>query len=142
MRTIQRSAYAFAVSLLGAVTAWAAPSNAEPWPQRTVRVIVPLPPGSATDLAARLIAEKLSERWRQPVVIENRQGGDGIPAVTGFVAARDDHTLLFSFAGVITINPLVHDKLPYDPDRDLVPIVSIADNPLGIAASESLKVNS
>ncbi len=142
MRTIQRSAYALAVSMLGAFAAWAAPSAAEPWPQRTVRVIVPLPPGSATDLAARLIADKLSERWHQPVVIENRQGGDGIPAVTGFVAARDDHTLMCSFAGIVTINPLTYEKLPYDPVRDLVPIVSIADNFIGIAVSETLKIKS
>src|SRR5207245_2585730 len=52
-------------------------------PQRTVRVIVPLPPGTSTDLAARLFAEKLSARWHQPVVIENRQGADAIPAVSG-----------------------------------------------------------
>ena len=94
MRTMQRSAYALAVSILGAFAACATTSNAEPWPQRTVRVIVPLPPGTATDLVARLFAEKLSARWRQPVVIENRQGVDGIPAVTGFVSAHDNHTLL------------------------------------------------
>jgi tripartite-type tricarboxylate transporter receptor subunit TctC len=142
MSMMQRSACALVASLLAALVFWAPPSKAEPWPQKTVHLIVPLPPGSATDVAARLFAERLSERWRQPVVVENRQGGDGIPAVTGFLAARDDHMLLFSFAGVITINPLLHDKLPYDPGRDLVPIVSVADNPLGIAASESLKVNS
>jgi tripartite-type tricarboxylate transporter receptor subunit TctC len=91
MRTMQRSAYALAVSLLGVFAALAAPPNTELWPQRTVRVIVPLPPGSATDLAARQFAEKLSERWHRPVIIENRQGADGIPAVAGFVRARDDH---------------------------------------------------
>lgn len=70
----------------------------------------------------------------------NRQGADGIPAVAGFVAARDDHTLLCSFAGILTINPLVYEKLPYDPDRDLVPIVSIAENFIGIAVSHTLNV--
>ena len=63
---------------------------AQTWPQRTVRLIVPLPPGTGTDLPARLLAERLSQRWGQPVVVENRQGGDGIPAVTTFLAARDD----------------------------------------------------
>jgi len=139
---MQRSAYAFAVSMLGVFAASAAPSTTESWPQRAVRVIVPLPPGSNTDLAARQFAEKLSQRWHQPVIIENRQGADGIPAVSGFVSARDDHTLLCSFAGIITINPLIYEKLPYDPVRDLVPIASIADNFVGIAVSQTLKVKS
>ncbi len=142
MRMMQRSAYAFAVSMLGVFAASAAPSTTESWPQRAVRVIVPLPPGSNTDLAARQFAEKLSQRWHQPVIIENRQGADGIPAVSGFVSARDDHTLLCSFAGIITINPLIYEKLPYDPVRDLVPIASIADNFVGIAVSQTLKVKS
>ncbi len=142
MRMIQRSAYALAVGILGAFVVWAAPSKAEPWPQRTVRVIVPLPPGVPTDLVCRLFAERLSEPWRQPVAVENRQGADGIPAVSGFVSARDDHTLLCSFPGVITINPLIYEKLPYDPRRDLVPVVSLSDNFIGIAVSAALKVNS
>ncbi len=142
MRMMQRSAYALAVSMLGVFAASAAPSTTESWPQRAVRVIVPLPPGSNTDLAARQFAEKLSQRWHQPVIIENRQGADGIPAVSGFVSARDDHTLLCSFAGIITINPLIYEKLPYDPVRDLVPIASIADNFVGIAVSQTLKVKS
>ena len=98
-------------------------AKAQAWPQRTVRVILPLPAGSATDTVARLFAQGLSARWGQPVIVENRSGGDGIPAVMGFLSARDNHTLLLSFAGVITINPLVHRKLPYD-SADLVPIVS------------------
>ena len=105
-------------------------------------MILPLPAGSATDNAARLFAQGLAARWGKPVIIDNRPGGDGIPGVTGFLSARDDHTLLLSFAGVITINPLVHDKLPYDPAHDLVPIVSIVDNFFGIAVSETLKVAS
>jgi tripartite-type tricarboxylate transporter receptor subunit TctC len=59
-----------------------------------------------------------------------------------FLAARDDHTLMLSFAGVITINPLIHDKLPYDPARDLVPVASVVDNFFAIAASSALKVAS
>jgi tripartite-type tricarboxylate transporter receptor subunit TctC len=142
MCTTQRLAGALAVIILGALALSAAPSSAEPWPQRTVRFIVPLPPGTSTDLVARLFADRLSERWRQPVAVENRQGADGIPAVTGFVSARDNHSLLFSFAGIITINPLTYDKLPYDPVRDLVPVAWVADNFIGIAVPETLKVNS
>jgi hypothetical protein len=76
------------------------------------------------------------------VAVENRQGADGIPAVTGFVSARDNHSLLFSFAGIITINPLTYDKLPYDPVHDVVPVAWVADNFIGIAVPETLKVNS
>jgi tripartite-type tricarboxylate transporter receptor subunit TctC len=134
-------ALAFAASLSCALLPFAA-SASEPWPQRTVRIIMPLPPGTATDLVIRACAERLTARWGKPVIVENRQGGDGIPAVTSVLSARDNHTFLFSFAGVITINPLVHDKLPYDPRHDLVPIVSIIDNFFAVAASAALKVNS
>jgi tripartite-type tricarboxylate transporter receptor subunit TctC len=103
---------------------------------------VPLPPGIAIDLLARLFAEHLSERWHQPVVVENRPGADGIPAMTEFIRSRDNHTLLFSFAGIITINPVVYDKLPYDPSKDAVPVVSVADNFVGVAVTEALKVTS
>jgi len=136
MRPIRHAAIAILLALA------ATPTFAESWPQRTVRLIVPNPPGSAVDLTARLYAERLARLWRQPVVVENRLGADGIIAATAFVNAHDDHTLLFSFAGLITINPLIHEKLPYDPARDIVPISSAAVNFLAIAATESLKVNS
>jgi tripartite-type tricarboxylate transporter receptor subunit TctC len=114
----------------------------ETWPQRTVKIIVPLPAGGGTDLAVRLFAGELSRRWAQPVVVENRPGPDGLVGVSSFVNARDDHQLLFSFAGPITINPLIHEKLPYDPDRDLVPIATIIDNFFAIAVSTATGVQS
>src|ERR1700730_13981640 len=104
-----------------------APSLAQSWPQRTVRLIVPLPPGSGMDLSARLVAERLAELWGPPVVVGNRQGADGIPAGTGFLSARDNHTFLFSFAGIVTFNHLLHDRLAYDP-KELVPIAPVIDN--------------
>ena len=109
------------------------------WPQRTVRFIVPLPPGSGMDLTARVIAERLSRmgpggRGREP------QGADGIPAVTSFLSARDNHTFLFSFAGIVTFNHLLHEKLPYDP-KELVPLTPVIDNFLGVSVTAQLKVN-
>ena len=84
-----------AVATLGVLTAAPAAqaqSQAQAWPQRTVRFIVPLPPGSGMDLSARVVAERLAQKWGQPVVVENRQGADGIPAVTSFlVGARQPH---------------------------------------------------
>ena len=115
---------------------------AQSWPQRTVKLIIPLPPGTGTDIAGRLLAERLAGLWGQPVVVENKQGGDGIPAVTAFLSAHDTHILLLSFAGIITINPLTHERLPYEPAADLVPLVQLSDNFLGVAASATLKVGS
>jgi tripartite-type tricarboxylate transporter receptor subunit TctC len=112
------------------------------WPQRAVRIIVGFQPGSATDITARLFGERLSARWGKPVVIDNRPGPDGLVAVGGFAGARDDHTLLFSIGGPLTINPLIHQKLPYDPERDLVPIVSASDSFLAVAANASLGIDS
>jgi tripartite-type tricarboxylate transporter receptor subunit TctC len=118
------------------------PSLAQSWPQRTVRVIVPLPPGTAIDVSARLFSEQLARRWGQPVIVENLPGADGILAMKEFVNKRDDHTLLYSFAGPITINPVMYEKLPYDPTRDLVPIATSSDNLLAIAVSAKLDVRS
>ncbi len=119
-----------------------ASAHAQSWPQRSVKLILPLQAGSATDVTARLFAERLSERWGKPVVVENRPGPDGLVAVTTFVSARDDHTLMFSIGGPVTINPVVHAKLPYDPKLDLVPIVSASDSFLTVAASAALGINS
>jgi len=144
MRTIRRlTALALCFAAALAISpALAQSAVAQNWPQRTVRLIVPLPPGTGTDLAARLLAERLTERWGQPVIVENRQGSDGIPAVTTFLAARDTHLLLMSFAGIISINPLLHEKLPYDPARDLVPIAPVTDNFLGVSVTAGLKADS
>jgi len=131
---------ALATALFAALALSPTPSNAEAWPQRTIRVVVPLPAGSTTDIAARWCAERLAARWGKPVIVENRQGSDAIPAVMSVVSARDNHTFLFSFAGVVTINPLIHEKLPYDV-RDLVPIASVGDNFLAIGVSTSLNVS-
>ena len=112
-------------------------SQAQHWPHRTVRLITPNNVGSGGDLTARLFRGAPGRTLGPPVIVENRQGADGILAVTSFLGARDDHTLLFSFAGVISINPLIHDRLPYDPAHDLVPIVSAADNFFGIVVPEA-----
>jgi tripartite-type tricarboxylate transporter receptor subunit TctC len=110
MHQLNRRMVALGVGL-AALSVLAPEASALQWPQRTVRVIVPLPPGSAIDVSARLIAEQLARRWQQPVVIENIAGADGIPAAREFVGRRDDHTLMYSFAGLITINPLLKSCL-------------------------------
>src|SRR5262249_3537573 len=79
--------------LCGTGAATAQPA-AQSWPQRPVRFIVSLSAGSGSDVTARLLAERLSPRWGQPVVVENRPGGDAVIAINAFIAAHDDHTFL------------------------------------------------
>jgi tripartite-type tricarboxylate transporter receptor subunit TctC len=90
-------------------------------PDRPVRFIVPLGPGSGVDIGARLFADKLSARWDQSVIVENRPGGDGMVAITAFLGAHDDHVLLVAPVASFTAHPYFHDKLPYDP-KDLLPV--------------------
>ena len=78
------------------------PSSAQNWPQRPVRVILPFGAGSATDVAARMMGEKLSARWGKPIVIENRPGADGLLAINAFTGANDDHVLLYASTASFT----------------------------------------
>jgi tripartite-type tricarboxylate transporter receptor subunit TctC len=117
-------------------------ASAQDYPKRTVKFIVPFGPASATDITARLFAERLSKRWGKPVVVENRPGGDGLIAIGAFVNAHDDHTLLFSPVGAFAVHPYGQEKLSYNAERDLVPIASVTAIVLVIAISESLKASS
>src|SRR3977135_742890 len=112
------SALLAVLAVSGAVSYAQAPA----WPTRSVRFIVPFGPGAAADIGARLFAEKLSQRWSQPVVVENRPGGDSFIAITTVLSANDDHTLLYMPSGNFTVHPFLHSRVPYDPN-DLNPIV-------------------
>ena len=125
-----------------ALAAAAAALAADPWPQRAVRLIVPIGSGSGPDVAARLYAERLAAEWKQPVVVENRPGAEGLVGVSMFAGMRDDHALLFSPAAPITVFPFTQEKLAYDPARDFVPISSATDTFGAIAVPASLKVES
>jgi tripartite-type tricarboxylate transporter receptor subunit TctC len=134
----RRSPIALALGLL-AVAAWTAPSAAQTWPQRPVKFIVPLGPGSGVDIGARLFADRLGARWGQPVVVENRPGGDGIVAINAFVGAHDDHTLLCTPTSSFTAHPYLHDNLPYKPG-DLLPVARISNTIIVLAVPAALKV--
>ena len=89
------------------------------FPSRPVRLIVPFPPGQATDVFARMLAEKLAPVWGQNVVVENKGGGGGVPAMEALrVAPADGYTLAMGTSGTIGINPVVYSKLPYDVAKD------------------------
>jgi tripartite-type tricarboxylate transporter receptor subunit TctC len=129
------------VAVIGLI-ALSAAVRAEPWPQRSVRLIVPFGSGSAPDVAARLYAERLNARWKRPVIVENRPGAEGLIGVSNFAAQRDDHALLFSPAAPISVFPFTHDKLTYDPARDFVAISSGMDTFGSVSISASLKAGS
>lgn len=115
-------------------------AEADPaWPNRTVRLITLAAPGAGTDAVARTLADALSRRWRQPVVIDNRPGGDGIVSIETFLAARaGNHTLLFNPNGVWTALPLMHEQLTFDPVRDLIPLCFVVQDFIALAASPRL----
>jgi tripartite-type tricarboxylate transporter receptor subunit TctC len=117
-------------------------SSATAWPDRTVRLILPVPAGSAADFTARLFAERLSALWAQPVIVENRPGADGVIGVSSFVNLHDDHALLFAISAVATVHAVQIEKLPYDPINDLVPISPASEIVLAIATSEKSSIHS
>src|SRR5437762_12115795 len=102
------------------------PVAAQAWPTRSVKFIVPLGPGSGVDIGARVIADKLSQKWGKPVVVENKPGGDAILAITTFTGANDDHTLLMAPSSTFTAHPFLHEKLPYGVN-ELVPIARVSN---------------
>ena len=144
MRTKLRYLFAGALGLVTVVRFAAGiplASAAPDWPTHPVRFILTLGPGSGSDIGARLFADRLSQRWSQPVVVENRPGGDGIVAINAFVAAHDDHVLLFAPTSSFTAHPFLHDHLPYRPD-DLVPITRVSNTFIAFSVPTTLGVNS
>jgi tripartite-type tricarboxylate transporter receptor subunit TctC len=139
--SVSRLLVGFAPALLAGVLALA-PASAQNYPQRAVRFILPFGPASGVDTTARLLGDRLATRWGKPVVIENRPGGDGLVAINAFTSANDDHTLLFVPASAFTAHPYTRDKLPYDPERDLLPIANVTVIVIALSAPESLNVGS
>lgn len=108
---------------------------AQAYPSRPIRIVVPWPPGGATDLAGRVVAQHLAERLSTSVVVENRAGAAGtIGAQAAARAAPDGHTLLLASAETHAIAPNLRDNLPYDPLKDFVAIAPFAINPFSLVA--------
>ena len=119
-----------------------APTSAQAWPQRPVRFVLPFGAGTATDVAARLMSEKLSARWGKPIVIENRPGADGLLAINAFITANDDHVLLYASTASFMAHPYTLEKMPYNLERDFAPIARITDTVLAASVPSSVKANS
>ena len=118
------------------LAALAAPlANAQDYPSKPVRIVVPYAPGGINDIAARILGYKLAELWKQPVIIDNRAGGGGlIGSEIVAKAAPDGYTLLMGAVGEFSINQHLHEKYPLNPLKDFSPILLVSDTPMVFAA--------
>ena len=117
------------------------PLAAQSWPQKPVRFILSLGPGSGADIGARLYADRLTKLWGHPVVVENRPGGDGVIAINAVIQAKDDHTLLWGPTANFVGHPYSLDQLPYDP-KELVPVARVSGTVVTLGVPGSMNVNS
>lgn len=140
MQTLVRRALLCNALLLSMGSAALAQS---PYPSKPIRVVVPYPPGGATDIMARTVAQRLTELMGQQVVIDNKAGGNsGIGAEIVAKAPADGYTLLFTNDATFVLNPVLFSSLPYDANKDFVPVATVAYLNLGLAVSSTLPVNS
>jgi tripartite-type tricarboxylate transporter receptor subunit TctC len=118
-------------------------AQGQDWPSKPVRVIVPSPPGTAPDIAARLIGEKMSQAWKQQMVVENRPGAGGIPGMTALAkAAPDGYSFAIVAATAITLTPHLFKNPQYSIDTDVTPVAIVATGPFIVAVNPGIGVNS
>ena len=117
------------------------PANAQTWPHRPVKLVVPLGPGSGADLGARLLAARLTKQWSQTVIVEDRPGGDGMVGITAVLGARDDHMLMFGPSSGFVAHPYLRERLPYA-QGDLLPVARFSVTLVGLASPASLNARS
>ena len=135
MSTIRSMWIALAVGMVALAAASNAAAQGAPWPNRPIRIVVPLPPGGSPDYLSRLLAERLQPVLGQPLVVENRPGGAGVIAREHVARqAPDGYTLLLTESSHV-MNAAVAAKLPYDPIRDFEPIVLAAEIPFVLAVN-------
>lgn len=116
-----------------------APAFAQAFPSRPVTLVVPFPPGGGTDTGGRVIAEQLSRRWGQPVIVENKGGAAGQIGADFVAKSRPDgYTLLLGNIGTQAINPLLYTKMPYDADKAFAPISLVAELPLAMMVNPAV----
>jgi tripartite-type tricarboxylate transporter receptor subunit TctC len=117
----------------------AANAFAQAYPNKPIRLIVPFPPGGGNDVIARIVGQKLSERFGQPVIIDNRGGSNGIIGLQALMqAAPDGYTIGVGAAGPMAVNPSLYDKLSYDPVKDFAPITNMVNFPLMLVTHPGL----
>ncbi|MBK8321332.1 MAG: tripartite tricarboxylate transporter substrate binding protein [Betaproteobacteria bacterium] len=131
------------LAVLAAAAAPAVHAQAPAWPAKTVKIVVAFTAGGTTDIMARTVAQRLSERYKQSFVIENKPGAGGnIGTELVAKSAPDGYTFIMNSVGPIAVNPSLFKKLPHDPINDLVPVVQVSDVPNVLLVHPSLGVKS
>jgi tripartite-type tricarboxylate transporter receptor subunit TctC len=129
------------LALAALALSWSSFAHAQAWPTRPITLVVPFPAGGANDIPARQLANELSLKFGQQVVVDNRSGANGnIGAAVVAKAEPDGYTLLFSAPGVLTTNRFMYKNMPFDPDRAFTPVILMAKSPLIIVANPRLPV--
>ncbi len=118
------------------------PASAQSWPTKPVRIVVAYPPGGATDLQARLVAQKLTERWGVPVIVDNKPGANTVIATDAVAKSAPDGQTVLLTAMPIALNPMLIAKLPYNTATDLVPVTLLATIPNVLVVYPGLGVSS
>jgi tripartite-type tricarboxylate transporter receptor subunit TctC len=112
------------------------------YPEKPVRLVVPAAPGGGLDLIARVLAAKMTETWGRQMVVENRPGANFIVGTDAVAkSSPDGYTLLLVSSGALTVNPVLYPNLPYDPERDLTPVMLATSNPFALLVNAKLPVN-
>ena len=114
---------------------------AQEWPTRPVKLIVPYPAGGGVDVMARALAQRLQDKWQQPITIDNRPGANTLIGTEAVARSTDNHTLLFTTDATFTINPHLYSKLPYEADKDFAPVTQLVAFSQMLVANASLPAN-
>lgn len=129
------------VVLFAALCVAAGSASAQEWPTRPVKLIVPYPAGGGVDVMARALAQRLQDKWQQPITIDNRPGANTLIGTEAVAKSTDNHTLLFTTDATFTINPHLYSKLPYDADKDFAPVTQLVAFSQMLVANASLPAN-
>lgn len=136
-----RPALPAAAALCAMLCAWAAPALS--WPEKAVRLVVPAPAGSSLDIVARVLTEELWPLWQQPVVVENKPGAGGLIGVDAAAKATPDgHVIALGFNGPLAFAPFLYRRMPYDPLRDLSPVILASTQPNVLAVHAGVPARS
>ena len=138
-RTLVKIVPALAAATLCAINIAPAAAQTTAWPNKPVRIIVPFPAGGTTDVVARLLGQRLQEAWGQTVIVENKTGAGGnIGAVEVAKAANDGYTLLMASGSIVTVNPHIYARMPFDAAKDFAPITNVAQGPMVIVVGPNV----